>query len=138
MPLSIWAFVLYSSFIPFFCVILLLITPKKFGLQKLVHKILSPILFYEPFTNYPVISIFLIFEGILWAVLAKNVIDLRSTYVPPSVQFPQGTLHPKSKLWREERNCYAVAWGFTSWWMLYIIWKHQKRDQLRDDLKKQL
>ena len=29
-------------------------------------------------------------------------------------------LHPKSKQWRGQRNCYAVAWAFTSWWYDYV------------------
>eukprot|EP01083_Nonionella_stella_P068679 182537_1 len=136
---SVWAFVLYSGFFPFFASVLLVITPVK--LRNCSYRVLKAIFFFDFWgTFYPIIHFFLVFEGAVLGYLMKDAYDL--TNAPPEETGNLGnvvglTLHPKSKQWRGQRNCYATAWAFTSWWMLYTLLKYEaEMDELRRSKKK--
>ena len=69
--------------------------------------------------GYPIIYVFLALEGILLGYLIKEVVDYKQ---PDDIaEVASMALHPKSKQWRGQRNCYAVAWAFTSWWYEQLI-----------------
>lgn len=129
MAFSYWSIVLYSAFFPFIACILILLTPGK--LKKYTVKLVDTIFFF-PVGSYPLINVVMFVEGLTWLAL------FRSTYVHyqdyqeakeasrnPDPKNPP-PLHPQlqpmaefqhlAKMWREQRNCYVAAWGFTSWW----------------------
>ena len=113
---SIWGFILYSGFFPFIASVLLVITPYK--LRRYTHRVLSAMFFFDFWTGYPIIHAFLAGEGILLAYLIKETMYFKE---PDNVaEVAAMSLHPKSKQWRGQRNCYAVAWAFTSWWYVII------------------
>ena len=114
---SIWGFILYSGFFPFVASVLLVITPTK--LRKYTYRVLEWMFFFDFYGKfYPIIHFFLAAEGIILGYLIKDTYDWHEKMEDPEKIPPFGslTLHPKSKQWRGQRNCYATAWAFTSWW----------------------
>eukprot|EP00483_Globobulimina_turgida_P006155 UN06165 len=121
---SIWGFVLYSGFFPFIASILLVITPHK--LRTYSYRALKALFFFDFWGKfYPMIHFFLVFEGIILGYLIKDAYLMTHEQLEPSgdnlASVAALSLHPKSKQWRAQRNCYATAWAFTSWWMLYTL-----------------
>ena len=131
---SYWSLILYSAFFPFIACVLILLTPGS--LKKYTVKFID-LIFFMKIGSYPLIKIVMFIEGLTWLSL------IRSTYIhyqeynkikhnslhghdphqpqphhphdPPMVE-----MNTKLKLWREQRNCYIAAWGFTSWW--YVLY----------------
>eukprot|EP00484_Ammonia_sp_Unknown_P027463 CAMPEP_0197031126 /NCGR_PEP_ID=MMETSP1384-20130603/10220_1 /TAXON_ID=29189 /ORGANISM="Ammonia sp." /LENGTH=110 /DNA_ID=CAMNT_0042460611 /DNA_START=14 /DNA_END=343 /DNA_ORIENTATION=+ len=110
MAFSFWGFVLYSGFFPFIACILLVISPN--GLRKYTYRTLEALFFFDFFgKGYPIIHFFLVTEGILLGYLIKETMETKpEEHKAHDVSAPVFTLHPKSKQWRAQRNCYATAW----------------------------
>eukprot|EP01083_Nonionella_stella_P226539 804417_1 len=122
---SVWAFVLYSGFFPFFASILLVITPHK--LKTYSYRALKALFFFDFGGRfYPIIHFFLVVEGCILGYLIKDAYQMTNEPLEPKMEsISVLTLHPKSKQWRAQRNCYATAWAFTSWWMLYTLLRYE-------------
>ena len=129
---SYWSLILYTALFPFVACILILMTPAS--LKKYMVKFIDMIFFIEIGT-IALIKVVMFIEGLTWAAL------IRSTYIhyqeysmlkenrlqgikthhisDPNPQMTE--MNMKLKLWREQRNCYIAAWGFTAWWYVLAI-----------------
>ena len=135
MGFSYWSIVLYSAFFPFIACVLILLTPGK--LKKYTVKVIDLVFFFRIGT-YPLINIVMFIEGLTWLALFRSTWVHYQDYQAakqaqhhPDPNDPTTHGHPplgpmqdlqyKSKMWREQRNCYVAAWGFTSWWYVFYL-----------------
>ena len=120
-----YGIILYSGFVPTVASIILTLTASCPTANKYLHKCIRSIFFFDFFGRFAhLIHLVLFVESFL---LWNEMYPVLTYEAPPKTDIGQAlgqalkTCNYHLIEWRNQRNCYAVAWAYTAWWYVACI-----------------